>query len=73
MEHPNSHELYVETVQSNVKMEMAAAASNASDLDTIKVHKDPLNETNKYLFKNDVYDIFKVTQNKACCALLVFT
>lgn len=58
MDTANSHEAYVETVQANVKEEMNAA-SKTSNLD-IKVHKDPLNETTKYLFKNDVYDIFKV-------------
>jgi hypothetical protein len=26
----------------------------------IKVHKNPLHEANKYLCKNDVYDLFRV-------------
>jgi len=52
-------ETYALNLQSSVKQEMNAA-SDTSHPD-IKVHKNPLSETTKYLFKNDVYDIFKVS------------
>ena len=39
-----------------LEMEMHKNAKNHE----IKVHKDPLHEANRYLCKNDVYDLFKV-------------
>lgn len=51
-------DLYAKTLKSNVNDEMTTA-SDTSDKN-ISVHKNPLSETTQYLFKNDVYDIFKV-------------
>ena len=55
-----SGDVYVNRLESKVKQEMATT-SNVSNLD-IKVHQNPLTETNKYLFKNNVYDLFKVSE-----------
>jgi len=51
-------ELYANTLKSNVTDEMTAASDTSHA--NISVHKNPLSETTQYLFKNDVYDIFKV-------------
>ena len=51
-------ETYAQNLKSDVIQDMKIA-SDTTNRD-IKVHKNPLTETTKYLFKNDVYDIFKV-------------
>lgn len=47
---------FAELLASNTKMEL----DEHNKLNQIKSHKDPLIESNKYLSKNDVYEIFKV-------------
>jgi hypothetical protein len=51
-------ELYAKTLKSNVTDEMTTASDTSHT--NISVHKNPLSETTQYLFKNDVYHIFKV-------------
>jgi hypothetical protein len=49
----------VNNISENVKDDMEIATKK---LDVqMTVHKDPLDEASKYLFRNDVYDLFKVT------------
>ncbi|CAF0946260.1 unnamed protein product [Brachionus calyciflorus] len=45
-----------ERIDENVNEKMKL--SNLHDLET-KMHKDPLDEANKYLCKKDVYELFK--------------
>ena len=51
----------VEAISSNVKNEMDIP--NPKNFEN-QMHKDPLNEANKYLAKQDVYEIFKVKNKK---------
>ena len=57
----------VNNISENVKDEMDIA-TNKFDVQ-IAVHKDPLDEASKYLFRNDVYDLFKVTFYPTDCIL----
>ena len=50
-------------ITENVKDEMDTATNKFDS--HITVHKDPLDEASKYLFKNDVYDLFKVTSHSS--------
>lgn len=51
----------VEAISSNVTNEMNIP--NPKNFEN-QMHKDPLNEANKYLAKQDVYEIFKVKNTK---------
>jgi len=53
-------DVYAKTLKSNVNDEMTTASDTSNK--NISVHKNPLSETTQYLFKNDVYDIFKVVE-----------
>jgi hypothetical protein len=57
----NELENKVEAISSNVKNEMNIP--NSKNFEN-QMHKDPLNEANKYLAKKDVYEIFKVKKKK---------
>lgn len=54
----NSIDEINELISLNTKNEMNEFKNLKND--QIKSHKDPLIESNKYLSKNDVYELFKV-------------